>query len=474
MVFSSQIFLFYFLGLALLLYYAAPRFMKQGVLALLSYVFYGWWNPWFTLLMLLSTVIDYGCGKMITGGGPERARRRRLGLTISVISNLALLGFFKYAAFATENINGVMRWLGLGHAELPPFLLEIVLPVGISFYTFQSMSYSIDLYRGHAPPARSFVDFACYVSMFPQLVAGPIVRYGAIATQLVERRHSVEGFVRGLTRFNFGFAKKILLANPMGEIADLCFDAGGGALSAPMAWLGVTAFTFQIYFDFSGYSDMAVGLGRMFGFRLPENFDSPYRSGSITEFWGRWHISLSSFLRDYLYIPLGGNRLGPGRTYVNLMVVMLLGGLWHGAAWTFLVWGGIHGAMLALERFMGKKPFYSRLPLVLRVGFTFSFLLITFVIFRSDSFAEAGRYLEAMFGSGDSAPAAELLAAQVLRPANLFFFAICAAGIWGVPNTVRILERLTVAKAAGGLILFGLSTAMMFRQGFNPFLYFQF
>ena len=226
--------------------------------------------------------------------------------------------------------------------------------------------------------------------MFPQLVAGPIVRYGSVADQLQARDHNIEGFVAGLTRFNFGFAKKILLANPMGGIADACFGAGEGVLTAPIAWLGVAAYAFQIYFDFSGYSDMAIGLGRMFGFRFPENFNSPYRSKSITEFWRRWHISLSSFLRDYLYIPLGGNRLGSGRTYVNLMLVMLIGGLWHGAQWTFVVWGAIHGGMLMLERLMGKDSFYHRLPGWLRMAVTFVIVLITWVFFRAENF-EVGR-----------------------------------------------------------------------------------
>ncbi|NOX98512.1 MAG: MBOAT family protein, partial [Verrucomicrobia bacterium] len=309
--------------------------MKSLTLTLVSYVFYGWWNPWFMLLMLISTMIDYGCGKMISANGASQ-KKRKTGMILSVISNLSILIFFKYAAFGADGISTLGQWFGFGEVSAPEFLYRVILPVGISFYTFQSMSYSIDLYRGHAKPARSFIDFACYVSMFPQLVAGPIVRYGSVADQLVSREHNIAGFVGGLTRFNYGFAKKILLANPMGGIADACFNAGDGVLTAPIAWLGVIAYAFQIYFDFSAYSDMAIGLGRMFGFRFPENFNSPYRSKSITEFWRRWHISLSSFLRDYLYIPLGGNRGSSGRTYVNLMMVMLIGGLWHGAQWTFV------------------------------------------------------------------------------------------------------------------------------------------
>ena len=232
-------------------------------------------------------------------------------------------------------------------------VLAIALPIGISFYTFHALSYTIDVYRGTAPPVRSFIDFACYIALFPQLVAGPIIRYNTVADQLVSRSHTWEKFASGVTLFILGFAKKILLANPMGRVADAAFDAQ--SLSAPDAWFGALAYAFQIYFDFSGYSDMAIGLGRMIGFEFLKNFDSPYQAESITDFWRRWHISLSTFLRDYLYIPLGGNRKGPRRTYVNLIVVMLLGGLWHGANWTFVAWGAYHGILLAFERFRGKR-----------------------------------------------------------------------------------------------------------------------
>lgn len=473
MVFSSHIFIFYFLPLALLLYYASPRGMKSLTLTLVSYVFYGWWNPWFMLLMLLSTWIDYACGKIISAEGASR-KKRKIGMLLSVISNLSILIFFKYAAFGADSASMLAQWVGFGGVQAPDFLYHVVLPVGVSFYTFQSMSYSIDLYRGHAQPARSFIDFACYVSMFPQLVAGPIVRYGSVADQLHSRDHNIEGFVAGLTRFNYGFTKKILLANPMGGIADACFGAGEGVLTAPIAWIGVSAYAFQIYFDFSGYSDMAIGLGRMFGFRFPENFNSPYRSKSITEFWRRWHISLSSFLRDYLYIPLGGNRLGSGRTYVNLMMVMVIGGLWHGAQWTFVVWGAIHGGMLMLERLMGKDSFYQRLPGWLRMAVTFVVVLITWVFFRSENFEVAARYLGSMFGLGGDAPAAGILAGELLRPMNFLFLTLAVLVTWVTPRTANWLEKLTPGKIAFGLLLFVISLAMMFTQGFNPFLYFQF
>ncbi|MEM0897786.1 MAG: MBOAT family O-acyltransferase [Verrucomicrobiota bacterium] len=472
MVFSSHIFVFYFLPLALLLYYAVPRAGKHFVLTALSYVFYGWWNPWFTLLMLFSTVIDYYCGKMITVDGAS-ARQRKTGVLISVLVNLGVLGFFKYAGFAAVSTSGFVSMFGGGPVTVPAFLGEIVLPVGISFYTFQSMSYSIDLYRGHARPAESLLSFACYVSMFPQLVAGPIVRYGSVAEQLRSRVHTLEGFLMGMTRFNFGFAKKILLANPMGTIADACFDAGDGVLWAPVAWVGVMAYAFQIYFDFSAYSDMAIGLGRMFGFKFPENFDSPYKSKSITEFWRRWHISLSSFLRDYLYIPLGGNRVGPSRTYVNLMTVMVIGGLWHGAQWTFVVWGTIHGGMLALERLLGKDSFYARMPEPVRVAVTFVIVLITWVFFRAENFGVAVRYLAGMF-TFSASDSGRFLQAEVFTVFNLTMLAICTFAAFFTPRTVKILESLTSLKVVSGILLLVGGLCVMFWQGFNPFLYFQF
>lgn len=473
MVFSSHIFIFYFLALVLGAYYLAPARWRHLVLTLASYAFYGWWNPWFVFLMLGSTWIDYRCGKMVGAEGASPARRK-LGVWISVLVNLGVLAFFKYAGFFAQNVSVFASAVGLGEVALPPFFYEIVLPVGISFYTFQSMSYTIDIYRGHARPAPDFLGFACYVSMFPQLVAGPIVRYGSVAEQIRSRVHSIGGFAYGLTRFNYGFAKKILLADPSGAIADLCFGAGAGSLSTPAAWIGVCAYAFQIYFDFSAYSDMAIGLGRMFGFRFPENFDSPYKSKSITEFWRRWHISLSSFLRDYLYIPLGGNRKGPSRTYVNLMLVMLIGGLWHGAQWTFIAWGAIHGGMLAVERLLGRNPKYKAIPGAVKVAVTFVVVLITWVFFRAENFEVAGRYLGAMFGLAEVAPTAALVTAQVTLPAALLFLAVCFAAAFLMPRTSDILKSLTAGKATLGLLLLVLGLAMMFTQGFSPFLYFQF
>lgn len=474
MVFTSTVFIFYFLLLSLGAYYAAPHRWRHVVFTAFSYVFYGWWNPWFVLLMGAGTVVDYYCGRVITapGAGPGQ---RRFGLLFSIISNLLVLAFFKYAGWAFGSAATAAALLGLPAMETPEFIQRIVLPVGISFYVFQSLSYCIDLYRGDAPPARSLGHFACFVSLYPHLVAGPIVRYGSIANQLSARPHTIEGFSMGVARFSLGFSKKIMLADPIGMVADAAFNAGPGTLGPAAAWLGVVAYAFQIYFDFSAYSDMAVGLGRMFGFRIVENFNSPYLSASLTEFWRRWHISLSTFLRDYLYIPLGGNRKGAARTYVNLMTVMVIGGLWHGASWTFLVWGAMHGLMLALERWSGKRPLYGPLPRPVRVLLTFVILLVTWVFFRADNFTTASTYLKAMFlGGGHLNGTAGLLQGMVLSPGNLLILAAGAMVVFLMPNSARLLEHLTARKVAVCLAGFALSVGFMFAQGFSPFLYFQF
>lgn len=472
LVFSSHIFLFGFLPIALLLYYLTPLRWRSITLTLLSYVFYGWWNPWFVFLMFGSTVVDYLCGGVISKEGQSRAKKK-IALWVSISVNLLCLGFFKYAIFVSGSIGVVAASLGLETGSAPDFLSQIVLPVGISFYTFQSMSYSIDLYRGHAKAARNFSDFACYVSMFPQLVAGPIVRYGSIADQLRARSHTLRGFVAGMTRFNFGFAKKILLANPMGQIADTCFEAGDGSLSAIAAWMGAMAYAFQIYFDFSAYSDMALGLGRMLGFRFPENFDSPYKSASVTEFWRRWHISLSSFLRDYLYIPLGGNRRGRVRTYLNLLLVMLIGGVWHGAQWTFVIWGALHGLILAFERW-GRESFRVAIPRWVGRIVTGFLLLITWVFFRAESFDVATHYLQTMFGLGSAGFERELLQDFIFRPVALGQLMICLVLALFLPNSAEFLKKLSVSKMVAGFVLLYVSVRVMAVQGFNPFLYFQF
>src|SRR5260221_5248028 len=373
MIFSSHIFLFYFLPIVLCLYYILPFKARTALIAISSYVFYGWANPIWAVIMFFGSSVDYMCGLALVrlsrlpdrDGlppiiGPEVPRTRAMkGVqALSIITNLGLLAAFKYTGFVAENINALGGALGLGGALLPVFYL--VLPVGISFYTFKAMSYAIDVYRGDARPMRRFTDYMCFEAFFPDLVAGPIIRYAAMEEQMRLRQHTWEKFARGVAFLALGMAKKILIANPMGHIADTAF--GAGTLRVLDAWFGVLGYSFQIYFDFSGYSDMAIGLALMMGFVLIQNFDSPYKADSITDFWRRWHISLSTWLRDYLYIPLGGNRKGSRRTYVNLMTVMLFGAFWHGASWNFVIWGGIHGGMLALERKLGARHPLRRLP----------------------------------------------------------------------------------------------------------------
>lgn len=480
MVFSSHLFCFYFLPLALGLYYLSPQRTRHFTLTVLSYVFYGWANPLFVFLMLFSTAVDYVCGLLLSRGlapgvalepGGPRTREQKLVLTCSIVTNLALLGFFKYFNFGIDSYNWLIQEAGLGHLRLDT-LLRVTLPLGISFYTFQSMSYAIDVYRGDAAALRRPVDFACFVAMFPQLVAGPIIRFSEVADQLLSRTHTLEKMARGVAFFALGLGKKILIANPCGKLADLAF--GAGSLSSLDAWWGVVAYAFQIYFDFSGYSDMAIGLGLMLGFVFPKNFDSPYRSRSITEFWRRWHLSLSTWLRDYLYLPLGGNRKGKTRTYVNLALVMLLGGLWHGAAWTFVVWGAFHGALLVLERAGGGERATARLPDPLRMGMTFVLVLVSWVFFRAPSLGEALAYLGAMFGLVAPRPEAVLLGGILYQPYHLATMALAAGLVWWAPQVWDFTRRLSWGKTAYCLGVLWLALAMMETQGFNPFIYFIF
>ncbi len=482
MVFSSFLFLFYFLPLTLVLYYSAPQAWRLGVLTLLSYVFYGWTNPLYVPLMWLSTTIDYIAGAIIsadmTRQNGSHTARQRTALVISVSSNLALLGFFKYFNFGADAYRSLMLQLGWSQ-HVPDALWQVILPLGISFYTFQSLSYTIDIYRVEARPARSFVDFACYVSLFPQLVAGPIIRFQDLADQLEYRTHTSEKFSRGVLLFQLGLAKKVILANPCGSVAEAAFNAG--TLECFQAWWGLVGYAFQIYFDFSGYSDMAIGLGLMFGFTFPENFQSPYCSASITEFWRRWHITLSTWLREYLYIPLGGNRHGRFRTYLNLFLVMLLGGLWHGAAWNFVIWGGYHGLLLAGERayreFRGRAPTppaSSSLGRIAPAAFAFLLVLLGWVLFRGHDMAHAGRYYAALVGVAPQQPATALLWSLLFQPYHVLCLLAGAVVVWGCPTAWNFTERQTPGKAVWGCVLFLLSIVLLATQQYNPFIYFLF
>lgn len=468
MVFTTHIFVFYFLPLFLLVYFNVPNKWKNLWLTLASYVFYGWWEPWFVGLMFFTTVMDFIWGRVITREGATKGEKK-LALVACVATNLTLLAFFKYYMFAAQTLNEMI----VASGGTPFRVMEVVLPIGISFYTFHSLTYVIDLYRGHAEPAKSFSNFSAFVALFPDLVAGPIIRYKTLYEQLRERAHLSTRFSSGVVIFVAGFAKKILLANPCGMVADAVFGAANPA--AVDAWVGVVAYAFQIYFDFCGYSDMAVGLGRMLGFEFPRNFDAPYRSESITELWRRWHISLSSVLRDYLYYALGGNRKGETRTYVNLAVVMLLGGLWHGAKWTFVVWGAYHGLLLVLERWRGKKSLWGWLPRPGRIAVTFLLMLFSWVLFRADSMADAMQYFRAMFGLAPVGEVAPLLSGVIYTPYHLVVMTLCALLVFQpVQAHDWAMLPVTWRRIAVVMPLFVYSLMAMYTQHFNPFLYFQF
>jgi alginate O-acetyltransferase complex protein AlgI len=491
MVFSSHIFIFYFLPLALAAYYAlyrAPQRAKNIVLILFGYAFYGWAEPQFIPLMFATTFVDWLVSLVIAHDrwdvwkvwhepvvalpeGAPRSKVQRRAIVISMTANLVVLGFFKYFNFGVDSYNALAVSLGLESWQWDTFF-RVVLPLGISFYTFQAMSYTLDVYRGEAKAMRNFVDFSCFVSMFPHLVAGPILKFSYLADQLESRTLTSEKFARGVAFFAMGMSKKILLANPAGKIADLTFTAG--SVGFVDSWYGAVAYAFQIYFDFSAYSDMAIGLGLMLGFIFAKNFDSPYLSGSITEFWRRWHISLSSWLRDYLYIPLGGNRKGEARTYVNLMLVMLLGGLWHGASWNFVIWGGIHGGMLAFERAQGKHGFYARLPRVAQIAFTFIIVVFAWVFFRARDLPVAIAYCNSMLGLGDGQAGDGLLAGVIYQPYYLGSMILTAFITWFGVQTWDWTRNLTVPKAAIIFVLFWLSLLVMTTQAYNPFIYFIF
>lgn len=466
MVFSSLIFLVYFLPLVLTFYFVAPRKIKNGVLFLASLVFYAWGEPVYVVLMLFSTLVDYIHGRLIHRF--RGTRKAKLALISSVVINLGLLGFFKYSDFVIQTVNQVFG------AQIP--LLNLPLPIGISFYTFQTMSYTIDVYRGIAKPQNNIITFGTYVALFPQLIAGPIVRYSTIADELATRKETLDLFGEGMQRFVLGLGKKVLLANNIGLVwSEL---SSQGELSVLGAWLGILAFGFQIYFDFSGYSDMAIGLGKMFGFHFPENFNYPYLSKNITEFWRRWHISLGTWFREYVYIPLGGNRKGLKRQLFNIFVVWLCTGIWHGASWNFAVWGVYYCILLILEKTFLLK-LLKKLPCIIQRLYTLLAVLVGWVIFAFDSLPEGLRYLTVMFGAS-GALASDQRAIYLLL-GNLILFGILILASTPKPSQwISKLLSKTKESAAGALSLLFLAgvTVLCFAylvdSSYNPFLYFRF
>ena len=484
MVFSSTIFLFLFLPIVLFLYLLCGRKLRNLILLSASLFFYAWGENLYVILMLVSICLNYIFGLWIDRSQRAGAKGK-IPLALAIVANLGLLGFFKYANFLVANLNGLLVKL-----EMSPITLqEVHLPIGISFFTFQALSYVIDLYRKESPVQKNPVNIALYISLFPQLIAGPIVRYNSIAAQISERSTRVEDVVYGVRRFIIGLGKKVLLANVMGRTADYIFSLPPDRIPMELAWLGAVSYTLQIYYDFSGYSDMAIGLGRMFGFRFMENFNYPYISKSVREFWRRWHISLSSWFRDYLYIPLGGSRKGGARTYVNLLLVFFLCGLWHGASWTFVIWGFFHGSFLVLERTRLGKTLLKNMPGLLKHVYVLLVVIVGWVFFRSETFDYALGYLWAMVNF-DTPP---LYNSQIfININNEFYLAflvaiVCSAPVYQV--ITRFFDGLS-EKQGGGQALIGgawslingcflgfiflYSVANILGGAYNPFLYFRF
>ena len=466
MVFSGIPFLYYFLPLTLLMYFAAPNRLKKTVLLIMSLVFYGWGEPRYLIFMVLSILQGYIFGLLIEKH--LNTGRSRLYLTASVVLSLGLLGYCKYADFFIANFNAVT---GL---SVP--LLKIALPIGISFYTFQILSYAVDVYRGSAKAQRNFVNLAAYIAMFPQLIAGPIVRYADIAQSLEYREHALADSAYGVRRFVLGLGKKVLIANTLGELCSLF--KGAEDKSVLFFWLYAVAYTLHVYFDFSGYSDMAIGLGRIFGFRFTENFNYPYISGSITEFWRRWHISLGSWFRDYLYIPLGGNRVPKWRWYLNIFIVWMSTGLWHGAAWTFAIWGLVFAVLLVIEKQGLLKPL-ERAGFIKHV-YVMLIVMLSFVLFDAGNISDAVHTISAMFGAGEY-PIVSPEAVYYLKSYGL----IIITGVIGSTPLAAKAEKAAAAHKAGEraisiaepvflALLLIVCTAYLVDGSFNPFLYFRF
>ena len=459
MVFSSIPFLYYFLPAVLAVYFLTPRRWKNAVLLLASLVFYGWGEPKLLWLMVFTIAVFYLCGLAI--GRSEK--HKKLWLWVSAAVGIGLLGLFKYADFFLSSFNAVT---GL---SVP--LLRLALPVGISFYTFQCLSYTIDVYRGRVPPQKNPISFGAYVALFPQLIAGPIVRYADVARELDSRVHSWEDVGLGLRRFVIGLAKKVILADNFALLAKLYRDSGSPSVA--FAWMYAIAFTLNIYFDFSGYSDMAIGLGRIFGFHFTENFNYPYMSQSVTEFWRRWHISLGSWFRDYVYIPVGGNRVSRGRWVCNILTVWMLTGLWHGAAWNFVLWGLLFAALLLLEKAL---PGLQKLPGALRQCGVLLVVILSFVLFNAGSLSQAGGDFAALFG----------LAGLPLTTAETGYYLgsympLLMIGFLGatpvVRNVARRMERNPLIQRLQPLLWAALAlvcTAYLVDGSFSPFLYFRF
>ena len=472
MVFSSSLFLLYFLPIFLLFYYFADVKYKNYVALAASVFFYAWGAPTFIFIVAGSIVVDFFAVKEMH---QSTGRKKKLLVAFSILLNIGLLLYFKYANFFVENFNVMLEVFGGKPAEWT----KVALPIGISFFSFQKMTYAVDVYRKVHTPLKRISDFALYILMFPQLIAGPIVRFNEIADQLVDRRYNenVDNRLTGFFRFALGLGKKVLIANVMGEYADSVFAIEPSAMTTATAWMGVLAYAFQIYYDFAGYSDMAIGLGRMIGFDFLENFNNPYISQNISEFWRRWHISLGRWMRDYLYIPLGGNRVSTRRMYFNLWFVFLISGFWHGAAWTFVIWGAFHGFFLIADRLFLLK-FYSKIGKYPAIVITFVITLVGWVFFRAETLPYALDFIGRMF-SFTMGPAVYISQkVWIILIIGAFF------GFWGAFGNIENWQLKLFAKkqelstlvmmTLASVVLFVVSLAAITSSGFNPFIYFRF
>ncbi len=481
MVFNSPIFLFGFLPLVLLIYFISPRKARNPILLFASLIFYAWGEGFYVLLLLVSILLNYFFGLFVGPGKEGRTlvpdNRRRVILGLGVAANLLLLGANKYANFIANNLNDFIAWFG----GQPMILAPVHLPLGISFFTFQALSYLIDVYRGTSPVQRNLPNLGLYIALFPQLIAGPIVRYCHIMDQITKRRSSLLLVASGIERFVFGLSKKTLIADPLGLVADKIFYLPAAELTIGSAWLGLVCYTFQIYFDFSGYSDMAIGLGRMFGFRIRENFNYPYIARSIQEFWKRWHISLSTWFRDYLYIPMGGNRVAQWRLYMNLIIVFTLCGLWHGASWTFMFWGLWHGLFMVIER-QGLGNFLNKIWPPYSHVYTLFVVMVGWVFFKTEDLSIATHFLATMAGMVEPLP-------NLLSPGpywtNETILVLMAAALFSMPVYPRLLNWLERWRgrgrkpewAATAIVVSALFCAALLKVSadtYSPFIYFRF
>lgn len=472
MVFSSTLFLVYFLPIFIGLYLLTPSKCRNLTALVASTLFYAWGAPLFVFVVYGSLILDFWLVKQLA-----KPSQRKWYVAASVILNIGLLGYFKYANFFVENFNAILGSFGVESMAWT----AIVLPIGISFFTFQKLSYTLDVYKGKHAPLENFGDYALYIILFPQLIAGPIVRFNEIADQLTDRsaHETVDDRLLGFFRFTIGLAKKVLVANVVGEVADTAFAMDPETLSLSWAWAGILAYTMQIYFDFSGYSDMAIGLGRMMGFVFPENFNNPYISSSITEFWRRWHMTLSRWMKDYLYLPLGGNRKGIKRTYFNLWTVFLLSGLWHGASWNFIIWGAYHGLFLVLERLFLNR-YYAKIGRIPSIAITFIISILGWVVFRAETIGSALAYYRSMFSFTDG-----IHMPSVSQEFKLtMILALIISFITVIPAIEKWQHNLVVNEKASGIVIsiktvfavlmFGFTLSMLTASGFNPFIYFRF